>query len=188
MSEELFEVAFEGKIVDEADLQQVKAKVGAMFKADAAKLEQLFSGKRVVIKKNINQATANKYKAALSNAGAVCEIKSLSGDTSVAAASQEKAAEMAKPVADASRQVISGDVPEAPMTDPLGITADDISELSASLAPVGSQVQDEIPQVAEPELDISQLDMAPVGSDMGEMKKKEAPPPPDTSGLSLKDD
>ena len=60
MSDELFEVAFSGQIKEGADLEQVKAKVGTMFKADATKLGHLFSGKRMVIKKNIDQATANK--------------------------------------------------------------------------------------------------------------------------------
>ena len=58
MSDQLFEVAFCGQISDGANLDEVKARVGKMFKADDAKLAQLFSGKRIVIKKNIDQATA----------------------------------------------------------------------------------------------------------------------------------
>lgn len=198
MSDELFEVAFAGEISDGADLEQVKAKVGAMFKADAAKLAHLFSGKRVVIKKNIDQATANKYKAALNKAGAICEVKSL---TSAAAPAEPAAAEPATAAPAATQEAapaaaarpatspapISGDAPEAPKTDPLGITAGDISELSASMAPVGSQMQDGISEVAEPDVDISELDMAPAGSDLGEIKKGDEPPPPDTSGMSLVD-
>ena len=53
MSDDKFEVAFSGEIADGADIEQVKVKVGQMFKADAAKIEHLFSGKRVVIKKKI---------------------------------------------------------------------------------------------------------------------------------------
>jgi len=192
MSDELFEVAFSGQIKDGADLEQVKAKVGAMFKADATKLGHLFSGKRMVIKKNIDQAMANKYKAALNNAGAVCEIKSLN--------EAPVAKPPAKPLEDAVKAMqpapapavapkvvvpITGDAPEAPKTDPLGITAEDILELSAGIAPVGSDMQDEIKNVAEPELDISGMDMAPAGSDLGQPKKEQDPPPPNTDGLSL---
>jgi len=43
MSDENFEVAFSGKIAEDADLEQVKARVGQMFKADEAKLAHLFS-------------------------------------------------------------------------------------------------------------------------------------------------
>jgi len=189
MSDELFEVAFSGQINEGADLEQVKAKVGAMFKADATKLAHLFSGKRMVIKKNIDQATANKYKSALNNAGAVCEVKSLS-EAPVKQAVEVKPAQASpaptKPEARPAAAV-SGDIPAAPQTDPLGIGADDISELTAAIAPVGSDMQDEIKEVAEPALDLSGLDIAPAGSDLGQVKKDDAPPPPDTNGLSLVD-
>lgn len=193
MSDELFEVAFSGKIAEGADLAQVKAKVGAMFKADAAKLAQLFSGSRIVIKKNIDAATAKKYQVALKNAGAVCEVKSLSKAAATAPPAPAKAAQPAgdtRPASatTASKVVASDDIPAAPQTDPLGITAADISDLSASIAPVGSQMQDEIKQVAEPQLDIGSMAMAPVGSDLGQIKKGEEPPPPDTSGITLVDE
>lgn len=186
MSEELYEVAFSGVIIEGADLEQVKAKVGAMFKADATKLTQLFSGKRVVIKKDIDQATANKYKSALTNAGAVCEVKSLSETVSPAPVSAAMAEE--KPVVKVSPKApraFSGDIPAAPKTDPLGITANDISELDISVAPVGSDMQNEIKEVVAPEFDISCLEMAAPGSDLGEIKKGDAPPPPDTTGLKM---
>ena len=204
MSEELFEVAFSGQIADAADLQQVKAKVAAMFKADEEKLAHLFSGKRVVIKKNIDQATANKYKTALNNAGAICEIKSLLTPPAEVAAAEKTPTPATKsaPAAssDSNRPAVSaattgqsaaastsGNIPAAPQTAPLGIGADDIADLVVDVAPLGSDMQDEIKQVAPPELDVSGLDVAPAGSDLGQIKKKEAPPPPDTSGMSLAD-
>ncbi len=203
MSDELFEVAFSGQVKDGADLEQVKAKVGAMFKADDAKLALLFSGKRMVIKKNVDQAMANKYKTALDNAGAVCEIKSLN-DTAEAPAAVDAmptqksplentspaTSQQSKPVAAASSPastIVDGDAPAAPQTDPLGISAGDIADLSAAIAPLGSDMQDKIKSVEEPQLDISGLDMAPPGSDLGQEKKVSDPPPPNTDGLSLVD-
>ena len=173
MSDELYEVAFSGQIKVDADLEHVKAKVAAMFKADEAKLARLFSGQRMVIKKNIDQATAKKYQMALDNAGAVCEVKSLT--------------EAVGAVSVTERPVRSTGVSEAPQTDPLGISAEDIDTLSADIAPVGSDMQDEIKTVAEPELDLSGMDMAPAGSDLGQIKKGEDPEPPNTDGLSLAD-
>jgi len=186
MSEELYEVAFSGGILEGADIEQVKAKIGAMFKADAAKLSHLFSGKRVVIKKNIDQATANKYKAALTNAGADCEIKSLSAEASPVQVDtvQEKVATEAVKVATKS---VSSDASTAPQTDPLGIRANDIADLNVNIAPVGSDMQDEIKEAVAPDLDLSGLDMAEPGSDLGEIKKGDAPPPPNTDGMKLVD-
>ena len=50
MSDQLFEVAFSGQVSEGASLDDVKARVAKMFNADDAKLAQLFSGKRIVIK------------------------------------------------------------------------------------------------------------------------------------------
>jgi len=177
--------------------------VAAIFKADEAKLAQLFSGKRIVIKKNIDQATASKYKKALNNAGAECEVKSLqlvSTDKlpeSVSVLVQEepaieekKAESVAKPAVRAqvfAPAAVSGDIPPAPQTAPLGIEADDISDLSASLAPVGSDMNDGSEAVAAPDIDVSGLDVAPPGSDLGQLSKEEVAEQPDISGLSLED-
>ncbi|VAW67562.1 hypothetical protein MNBD_GAMMA10-3204 [hydrothermal vent metagenome] len=203
MSGELFEVAFSGQVAEGSDMAQVKAKVAAMFKADAAKLEQLFCGKRVVIKKNIDQAMANKYKAALNNAGAVCEVKSLSTEQQAKTAPVEEKAPVKAPLkvtaaaagVEPVKPVITrvpvsipaGDIPPAPQTAPLGVSAEEISDLSASLAPVGSEMQTEHPSQVAAEIDVSGLDVAPVGSDLGQSKKGDAPAPPDTDGLSMLD-
>jgi hypothetical protein len=168
-----------------------------MFNADEKKLAQLFSGKRVVIKKNIDKATAAKYKTALNRAGAECEVK-LMGKAAPAAPATKKAPPPAeKPAAapatapaataNADASPDDGDVAPPPRTDPLGITGDQIEELSASLAPVGSELQDSYADPEEPEYDLSEFDVAPVGADIGSGKKKPDPPPPDTTGLALED-
>lgn len=69
MSDELFEIAISGEILDGENPEDVKARIGKMFNADEAKIAQLFSGNRVVIKKNVDQQTAAKYKNALNKAG-----------------------------------------------------------------------------------------------------------------------
>lgn len=196
MSEELYEVAFYGEIVEGADLDQVKAKVAAMFKADAAKLAQLFSGKRVVIKKNIDQATANKYQSALQNAGAQCEVKSLAepastqptGDSAPSTPAQQQTQAVSPAAAPASSSArADSNVPAAPETAPLGITANEISDLGASILPLGSNMQEEAKPPAVPDVDLSGLDLAPPGSDLGELKKHETVEIPDISNLSIVD-
>ncbi len=193
MSDELYEVAFSGQIVDGASLEQVKAKVAAIFKADDTKLAQLFSGKRIVIKKNIDQATANKYKKALNNAGAQCEVQSLRVEvaekTPKQVVQEKKAEDVVKPVSRAAPAVATSaaDIPPAPQTAPLGVDAGDIADLGASLAPVGSNMQDGSGAVAAADIDVSGLDVAPPGSDLGQVRKEELLEQPDTSGLSLED-
>ncbi len=196
---DVFEVAFSGQIADGADLDTVKAAVGKIFKADDAKLAQLFSGKRIVIKKNIDEATARKYKAAFSNAGAICEIKNLSQyaakpvteEVVAAPPPEEPAPAPAQPATANSTFTAAAnadyDIPDAPNTVPLDVTGDQIADLSASLAPVGSDMQDAVEQDVVPPTVPDDITMAPVGSDLAEHEEKPTPPPPDTSGMSIVD-
>lgn len=202
MADQLFEVAFSGKISDGANPDEVKAKVGKMFNADDAKIEQLFSGKRIVIKKNIDQATAAKYKTALNRAGAECEVKPMGGGEAAPAAPAAEAAaaepaESAPATAPAAssgspasieyESSYDGDVEPPPQVDPLGITGDEIEDLSATLAPVGSELQDEYGSVEEPQIDTADFDMAPVGTDLSDGEKKPEPTPPSVPDLELAD-
>ena len=194
MSDQLFEVAFSGQISEGANLEEVKARVGKIFNADDAKLAQLFSGKRVVIKKNIDQATAAKYKTALNRAGAECEVTSSGGAAPAAQAAVAAPAVASAQSADASttssaeyETSYDGEVEPPPQIDPLGITGDQIEDLAVSVAPVGSELQDSYTEPEAPQIDITGLDIAPVGSDIGSTRKDPEPPPPDTSGITLAD-
>lgn len=188
MSIDLYEVAFSGGIANGADPAQVRVNIGKMFKADQAKLNQLFSGNRVVIKKNIDQQTAMKYQAAMKKAGAICEIKQLTSTSSSNAQTAPAAVKPAPPGRTSKPSAASAaNVVPAPDTDPLHITGDQISDLSADLAPVGSDVQDIKPDIPEPVLDLAGLSMAPPGADLEQVKNRAEPPPLDTSGLSLVD-
>jgi hypothetical protein len=199
MSDQLFEVAFFGQVSAGADPQEVKAKVGKIFNADDAKLAQLFSGKRIVIKKNVDQATAAKYQTALNRAGAECEISPLGGDAAASQSTPVTAAETAAPAvaaapaasaAPVSQQIetsYDGEVIPPPQTDPLGITGDQIEDLAVSIAPIGSELQDTYQQTEEPEIDISEFEIAPVGSELGSAKKEVNPPLPDTTGITMAD-
>jgi hypothetical protein len=75
MDEMLFEVAFSGQIHNDAELDEVKAHIARMFKADEATIARLFSGKRIVIKKNLTAEAADKYSIAFTKAGAICELE-----------------------------------------------------------------------------------------------------------------
>ncbi len=187
MNDDLFEVAFSGEIRAGENVEDVRARVGKIFNADEKKLTQLFSGKRTVIKKNIDQQTAAKYKAALNKAGAECEIRSMNPvEPATTAAPAPEPATIA-PSKPPTEEVDYGDLAPPPQTDPLGITADQIEDLSVSIAPLGSDLQDDIEVAETPEIDVSGIDVAPVGSTIGIANKEPDPPPPDTTGLSMAD-
>lgn len=69
-----YQVVFEGKLTGERPLEEVKRNLAALFKMKAEQVDALFSGKPVIIKRDIDQATALKYQAAFKKAGAVCTV------------------------------------------------------------------------------------------------------------------
>ena len=81
MDELLFEAAFSGQIHDDAELDEVKANIARIFEADEVTMARLFSGKRIVIKKNLTAEAADKYSIAFANAGAICELALMPEDT-----------------------------------------------------------------------------------------------------------
>ena len=193
MADKLFDIAFSGQIVDGADLQAVKQVIGKIFKADEARLDMMFSGRRVIIKRQADEITMIKYRGAFQKAGAVCEIVDLSEE---AADAPDKPSQPVNKTPETSQDddsdyvskyPESDEVPQALLSTPLDVKGENIQDLSADVAPVGSSMQHQIETVDEPEIDISGIDVAPVGSDMSQNKGKEIPPPPDTTGLTMAD-
>lgn len=72
-----FNVKFTGEIAPDQDLNKVKEKLAALLKLDAAKMERLFTGATVVIRKDVDQAVAEKLQQVFRYAGAVCELEPL---------------------------------------------------------------------------------------------------------------
>lgn len=201
MSEELFEIAFSGVIKPGVDAESVKQKIGQIFKADGERLQQMFSGRRVLIKRQVDAVTAAKYQAAFEKAGAICEVKSLSktagsqdqgGSISSSASAKPETASAHTSTSTTAKDYVSRypeseQIPQALLSTPLNVTGDTIQELAADVAPVGSPMQHQINEVPEPAIDTSGIDMAPVGSDLTDGPQENPPPPPDTSGLSIAD-
>ena len=104
-----------------------------------------------------------------------------------AAQAQGETAHSAPPSLTEYETTYDGEVEPPPQTDPLGISGDQIEDLSVSVAPVGSELQDPHEGPEEPQFDISGLDIAPIGAEIGSASKKSEPPPPDTSGITLAD-
>ncbi len=188
MAEKFFEIAFNGVIKPGADLEQVKQKLGKMFKADETRLAQLFSGKRVPIKRRADEITMIKFRAAFQKAGAICEIVELTdeAEASVTAATASNTSTTDHSGAEyVSKYPESDEVPQALLSTPLAVNGDQIEDLAADLAPVGSQLLHEYIDPPTPDIDISEFDIAPVGVMLSPQIAEATPPLPDTSGLSL---
>ncbi len=278
MSDERFNVVFRGDIVPGQTLPDVKVRFAQVFRLEADKVDAYFSGKPMVLKKECDRATAEKFKAVLQQAGALVDIKNADAAAAaprpapvrpapvaapvvtpvvtpvpVAAApapapqAQEtpksppqqpqpsgeeswslsaRGADLLKPeervepepvkvnidyIQVAKRNPFATDMEEpleasrdvAP--PPLDLSAYQLSQTGGSLVEyqefvpreidlseltldaVGAMMvsEDDLLPMAAVEVDISGLDMAPAGGDLGQIKAPPPPPPPSTEHLSV---
>jgi hypothetical protein len=168
MSEQHYDIFFRGETQEGFELTKVKANVGQLFKASPEKVEQLFSGKVVALRKNLDKATAAKFKHALESAGAKIYIK-------LAAA-----AVAATPIPAASASIDDENEP-IPKAD---VSTDD-SNTEFVLLPPGSDVlrDDERHAFVPVEIDISDIRLASV-FDITELDNTPPPPAPDVSHIT----
>lgn len=176
----LYEVAFSGELLPDTDPQQARDNLARLFQADARRIESLFSGRRVVLRQNLDEAAAEKYRAALTRAGVRAEVRALLPDMA-----EVEEIELAPAPVEAP----------APRSTPPSLQVTPRDEYMAAfrhveapdfgLAPVGSDLQDRYETSVAPPLDLSALSLAPVGSDLGERPRPSGGPVPDTRHLCL---
>ena len=71
MADPLFKVVFAGELMPGIAMDTAKSNLATLFKSDLKKIDSLFSGKPVVLKRELKEAEADKYVIALRNAGAL---------------------------------------------------------------------------------------------------------------------
>lgn len=189
MSERRYDVLFSGKLVEGAALDKVKANVAKLFKVEVAKVEGLFSGRPVAIKKGVNEQVAKKYLIAMKKAGAICQARAAAPAKAKAAPAAGKPTTVQKPVArqQAARNQggtgqAAADAGEAKYVikqPPAGL-----GELSEASVDEPGTVLVKHQDVPPPQVDTSGLSMDEPGATL--VEHEETPPPQvDTSDLSM---
>lgn len=179
-----FEIAFSGQLVAGAPLETVQANMARLFQADAQRIALLFSGRRMVIKNNLDAASAEKYRLTLERAGAVVEVVAMAVEEIELAAPPVAAPALPVAAAAAVGAQAPGRLQVLPRDEYMAAFAE-VEALDFGIAPLGVDLQDAHPEVAPPAVDFSQFSLAPAGSDMGQVKAAPAAPAPDTSHLKL---
>lgn len=184
-----YHIVFEGQLVGGAAREAVEANLGKLFRMPPEKVAALFSGKRVILKRDADQATAMKFRAALKQAGALCQLVPV-GEDAAAPVAAPSAAATASPEpstpAPAASSASSRDAGDREMVGTIRTGGAGFSG-PFDVAPVGTDMAQAQGDVAAPAPDISHLSMAPAGADLEELKPKQAPVNPDISHLSLSD-
>lgn len=180
MDDQLIDVFFRGDIVPGENIMGVRERLKKLFNADDQQLQQLFSGRPVVIRRNLDGPAAELYKESMLKAGALVELR----PAKVAAESAEATAPDATKVATQVTQGPASGGNSAPERTSERVAADlaggvhpggqqPPSESGSasgdfSLAPVGADVlnENERPRVMPVEVDISALAIEPMEGDL----------------------
>lgn len=70
MDQTRFKIVFDGTLMPQTPLETAKENLARLFKSDASKIEALFNGQSVVLKRDLSDDEADKYLRALHGAGA----------------------------------------------------------------------------------------------------------------------
>jgi len=72
---ERYRLVFEGTIALSSDPEETKENLVSLFKCGRERIDKLFSGKRTVLKKDMDHAAALNFKAAFNRTGAICIVE-----------------------------------------------------------------------------------------------------------------
>lgn len=213
MSNNRYQIVVTGELAEGAYLPDVKTRLAALFGTPVEKLDPLFSGRRLVIKKGLDEAAAGKYRAAVMAAGLLCSAEPMAvqppANMTLAApgavlidapkvtapqidTTAFRIAPLGATMDESPRPVppeidtsaLSAAPPGEDLIEPVPPEALEIDTSAFTMSPPGTQLVEPQP-VTPPAFDLGNLDLAPVGSDMGEMGRPEGPPLPDIGHLKL---
>jgi len=173
MSDQQFDVFFRGDIVAGQSVGDVKERLAGLFKLEAAKVEQLFSGRPAAIRRNLDEAGARKYEQALLKIGAIAELRPVKADAPPAEAVTLAPVAKPNPFLEPAEQAPAATTP-APLSESAEQPTADGGDMS--LAPVGSDVlrPDERSNVAATEIDVSALALEPGGGEILHADEKQS--------------
>ena len=74
MTDQEYQVVFRGEILPSKSVEEAKANLAALYKTDVTRIERLFSGKAMVLKKGVSREAGERYRALLEKAGIACDL------------------------------------------------------------------------------------------------------------------
>lgn len=75
MSDNRFNIVFDGTLLPGVDINTAKLNIAALYKSDVAAIERLFNGHAVILKRDLTHSDAQAYLQALNNAGIDARIE-----------------------------------------------------------------------------------------------------------------
>ena len=175
MDKTLYDIYFRGGVVPGENLDTVKVNLAKLFKASDEKIAAMFSGRPIVLKKDLEEASALKYQSIMEKAGAkvILRPQPIRQDTPPKEESTAPAQTGSWDLAPAGSDVLT-DSEKTPFKKA------DIDTSAIKLASVFDEVaKDNTPPPPPPNTD--HISVASVGSDI----LAEKPPKPPTPDIDL---
>lgn len=206
---EQYRLVFSGEVAEGQHPAVVRKRLQAILKLGNERMELLFSGKAVVIKRAVDETQAARFQQAFDKAGAALRVVPLqrveqapsseqaapggtTGDFSVLPTGSDLLTDAERP-AHPSADIDTGHLSLADPGTVLGdATEIVVAEISAEfdLAEVGA-ILSTLDDAAAPnpvDVDALNFEVADRGADLGGKPKPPPPPAPDTSHITLDDD
>jgi len=176
MSEQQFEVVFRGDVEPGQSIVSVKEGLAKLFNAEASRIDQMFTGKPVVIKANLDEDTARHYQSSLAKVGALADIRPVKseGPNETSSSSSSDSNPPASDSLDsetAAQTSCTSAVVSQDTQEPDGLENFDFD---FDVAPVGADVlpSDHKKDFTPADVDTSHLSVSDVGTDVLEEKDK----------------
>jgi len=138
---ERYRLVFRGEVLEGQHKAVVKQRLGAALKVEGERLDAMFTGKAVTIRKDADTDTAARFQIAFKRAGARLRVM---------------------PVADELEQVPESVSKPAPSQRPAAT-----DDGTFKLAPPGALMADPAPPTRQPDVDLSQFTLAAAGTVLG---------------------
>ena len=148
MDEQGFQIVVNGQLTEGTNPETAKANIAKLFKTSSDKVEPMFSGQKVTVKKGLDEATAKKYQTALKNAGLIAAVESMAATTPATADSGPGGV---------SIETVGTQIDQTPAPAPANIDTSNIS-----MGEAGETIK-EYENIPVPDIDTSNINMSEVG-------------------------
>jgi hypothetical protein len=179
-----YNVYYAGQLLEGREHIEVRANLGKLFNADEATLDKLFSGEIQLLKRDCDEATAEKYRGAMERAGALPILRALAPDSAPPeeAAAQQPAPPLSTPQENPAAMTAAEKIAALAATeDDQRFVAD-----NESRGPAPGDGQEQEPQ-KETGNEPAGLQVAPAGTDVLREDERQQPVSAniDTSALAV---
>ncbi|MFU8816620.1 MAG: hypothetical protein ACNA7W_14825 [Pseudomonadales bacterium] len=176
-----YKLVFRGEVLEGQHAAVVRKRLAAVAGFGAEQLDVLFSGRAVVLKRQVDAATAARLQGLFKDAGARLRVLPMAAAAEAAADTTAESIE-----SPGDLQLLPSGSPvlrddERQRWEPREIDTDALSlaEAGTALAPITA------PFIPAIDLDARDFDLAPAGASLGPAQAPSQAQPPDTSHLKL---